>query len=349
MIAKIITEQVLERCIDMTAYGPPNQPGPPPGGYGPPPGPGGGAGYGSGGSSTKPNLSAINPLDWAIIGTALVALIFSFFSFYSATVNLKEFASELHAPLPQLQALCNGKTNIPAAERSSIDALCNGETGSAWHGFFGWFAVILAVIGAVVLLFALIAPQVKFPVPARLVSAGLFVLAFIFALIALFVVPSPDSATVPGVNIDMDKIVNVGHGFSYWVVLIVLLIGAALSLLRFRQTGGELPGRSGAGVAAGSTGGAYPAQGQPQQGYGQQAPQQGYGQQPPQQGYGQQAPQQGYGQQVPQQGYGQHPPQQGYGQQSPQQGYGQQAPQQGYGQQPPQGQQPPPGYQPPPQ
>ena len=338
----------------MTAYGPPNQPGPPPGPpSGPPPGPPSG-GYGppaapAGAPGGRAIAAAVSPLDWAALGAALIALVFSFFDFYTYNVNLKELAAETHAPLAALQRVCKDPSQVPAGERASVDRVCNGLTVSAWHGFFGWFAVILAVIAAVVLLVALFAPQTSMPIPPRLAAAGLWVLAFICALIALFVIPSAQNgATVPGVS--YDKIVDEGHGFSYWVVLIVLLVGAALSLLRFQQTGGALPGSSrtsaggfGAGAPAGPTG-----YGQPQQPYSAPAPPQQYPPQAPPQQY---PPQGGAPAQGPQYGAPQEtqpetqpetrpetPP--GYGPQQP--GYGQQPP--GYGQQPP-----PPGYQPPPQ
>src|SRR5579875_2725870 len=91
-------------------YGPP--PGGQPGGYGPPPGggygqqpqqpqqpgqygppPGGqyGAPYGGGqyGQQSKPafDFASVNPLDWAAIGLAVIAFIFSFLSFYTATAK----------------------------------------------------------------------------------------------------------------------------------------------------------------------------------------------------------------------------------------------------------------------
>jgi hypothetical protein len=128
---------------------------------------------------------------------------------------------------------------------------------------------------------------------------------------------------------DYDKGVDEGHGFSYWIVLILLVIGLVLTFLRFQQTGGQLPGRSRGAPA----------------GYG--SPDAGYGTTPP-------AAQQGYAQPgYAQPGYA--PP--GYAPPAPpttppppptpQPGYAPPPPQPGYQQQPGY-QPPPPGYQPPP-
>lgn len=327
----------------MTAYGPPNQPGPPsgpppspppgppPGGYGPPPA--------AGGRSGRPSMSSVNPLDWAILGAGVLALVFSFFSFYS------------YDPKGQLAAAC--KTG--AGTSSAAHAICGGTSESAWNGFFGWAGVLLILLGALAVLMAIFSPQVSVPVPVRLIGAGLAALGTILVLVALFVTPEWSVAAAAGASSsDYNKFVDDGAGFSLYIVLILGLIVTALSFLRFQQTGGALPGRSGAapagGFGAGGPGGPtgyppsaaqqpYPPQGRPQAAPPQQYPPQGPAQQyPPQQpGYGQQPP----GYQPPQQpGYGQEPPP---GYQPPQQpGYGEP-------QHPGYGQEPPPGYQPPPQ
>ncbi len=255
---------------------PPNQP---PGQWGPPPG--GNHSQGGGGSQFDPK--AVNPLDWGILATGLLALIFSFFDWYTASYSSGAFSASA------------------------------GE--SAWNGFFGWFAVLLAVLGAAVVAVALFAPHVNMPVPVRLTGVILFAVATLSVIIALFVFPEdvPDNS-----NIDT------GRGFGFWAGAIVIIVGLVLSVMRLQQTGGQLPGALNKVPNIGRhgpQGGVAGASGGPQQGYA-----------PPQQPGGYAAPQ------PPQQQPPQYPP--------PQQGY---APPQPPQQQPPQAppQQQPPQYPPP--
>jgi hypothetical protein len=188
-------------------------PPPPPGGPPPPPPPPGGqppggqwgapppsGGYGSGGSFDP---KSVNSLDWGILAAGALAFIFSFVSYYSYTVKISGFT---------------------------------GATGhwNAWHGFFGWFAMLLAVGGSALVAISIFSPQVKLPMPARLLGLGAYALATLCVILALFVVPSPGGYSGPG----LDK----GHGFGYWVSLIVIVAGLVLSLMRFQQSGGVLPG-----------------------------------------------------------------------------------------------------------
>jgi hypothetical protein len=184
-------------------YGPPGG-GQPPGQYGPPPGP---SHYGGPGAGFDPKT--VNPLDWGILGAGLLAFIFSFVSFYT----LKP--------------------------KSSFCALggCGSVSNSAWTGFFGWFAVLLAIIVSALVAMSLFAPQVKMPVPARLVALGCYAVATLSMILALFIVPK----TYHGVSIPSSS-VDAGHGFGYWITFIVIIAGLVLSLMRFQQSGGQLPG-----------------------------------------------------------------------------------------------------------
>jgi hypothetical protein len=270
-------------------YGPPAQGGyDAPGQYGPPqggqygPSSGGGQYSGHHGSSKSSfDLKSINPLDLAAVAAGIIALIFSFVSFYtgeaSATIGGQKFSQSAHE--------------------------------SAWHGFFGWFGVLLALVGAAAVAAAVFLPSLKLPVPMRLLALGAFALSLLCLIIALFVTPGAKS--VSGVNIDY------GRGYGYWIALIAVIVGAVATFLRFQQTGGQLPGRSKGGSNATPGGSGYGGVT-----YGAHAQQPGY---QPQPGY-QQPPPQGYQPPPPPQGYQQPPP-------SPQPGH----------QQPPT---PPPGYQP---
>jgi hypothetical protein len=150
---------------------------------------------------------SVNPLDWALIGAGLLTGLLSFFGYYKYTVHVNLFGVN---------------------DSSSV-------TVSAWHGFFGWFAALVAVAVAVVLVMSLIA-KMTLPFPVRLAVLGGFALALLCTLLALVIVPGR-GGNFGGVSLDK------GHGFSYWLSLLLLLGATAVSFMRFQQTGGKLPGK----------------------------------------------------------------------------------------------------------
>jgi hypothetical protein len=234
----------------------------------------------------------MNPLDLALIAGGVIALIFSFFQYYTA-----EFTDRIK------NQVCD-RTDIP----SSVRVGCDGDSASAWHGFFGWFGVVLLLVAAVLATVQVFAPQtLSARAPTRLITLVLCGAGLLSTFVALFVIPHGDAGdSLQGSGLTLDDVIDFGHGFSYWLILVVAAAMTAIAALRLMQTGGMSGGRT--SPAAGPYG-ATTAYGQPAGGYGQ--PQPGYGQQaPPQQGYGQPhypPPQQG--------GYGQQPPQQsGYSQ-----------------------------------
>jgi hypothetical protein len=253
----------------MTFQPPPPPPPPPPGGQpnqpygapppaGPPPAQWGtpppAPGYPTPGSGFDPKT--VNQLDWGILGAGFLAFIFSLFSFYS------------------------------------ISAGPYTATYSAWHGFFGWFAALLAIGASGVVALELFAPQVKLPFPGRLVALGAYAVATLCIILALFVIPDGGAGSYPGVSD--------GHGFSYWVSLIVIIAGLVLSLMRFQQKGGVLPGALSKmpNIGAKAPGGAPMS---PPPGYGAPQPPAGYSPPPPP------PPPPGYAPPPPPPGYG--PPQ----------------------------------------
>ncbi len=208
--------------------GPPPQ-GPPPGQWGPPPG-------GPGGSGGSFDPKSVNQLDWGILGAGVLAFIFSFVSYYSYS-GKGAFASQY-----------------------SVDS-------SAWSGFFGWFAMLLAIIGSAVVALELFMPHVKLPFPNRLIGLGCYAVATLCVILALFVVPD-----YLGGGPGYDSAVDEGHGFGYWISLIAIVAGLVLSFMRFQQTGGQLPigggsgGRPGVGGPSGPPPGYGPPPGPPPQG-----------------------------------------------------------------------------------
>jgi hypothetical protein len=263
-------------------------------------------------SSAKPaiDVSNVDPLDWALFGVALVAFIFSFLSFYTATVSATF-----------------------AGRHISQSAHENG-----WHGFFGWFAVLLALLASALVAVLIFAPQVKLPASGRLIVLGAYAVATLFIIIAIFVTPGTSGSNDLPVGLSVDY----GRGVGFWITFIAILAGLVLAFLRYQQTGGDLAGLFSGGKSKQQTTGVYgPPQNYSQQQGNQHQPPAGY-QAPPaqQQGYQPQPPPGGY---QPPAGYQPPPPPQPGYQPPPQQGY-QPPPQEGY--QPPP---PPPGYQPPPQ
>jgi hypothetical protein len=178
----------------------------------PPPGPGNRAPGGFDPANLQNfDPKTVNPLDWGIIAAGVVAFIFSLFSFYSYSVSI----------------------SITGLAKTTSSA-----SWSAWHGFFGWFGVLLALIGALLLAAQLIA-KVTLAFPVRTVVLGLFGVATLCLLLALFVIPgNTGGSDLFGVH------VNKGHGFGYWICLLAVLAGTGLSVKRFLDTGGKLPNRA---------------------------------------------------------------------------------------------------------
>jgi hypothetical protein len=209
-------------------YAAPQQPqyAPPPAQYAPQ-GYGAPAPGGPGFSMASFDPKTVDPMDWAILGIGFLALVFSFFGYYTIDVSfLGQSASESY---------------------------------SAYHGFFGWFSSWLALLSAGLVAVEIFAPQLqtKSPIPLRLASLGGFALATLCVLLALFVYPGAGAG----------GIATVSHGFSYWISLVLIIAGLVLSVLRLKATGGKLPWEKGPGMSSGPTGFGGPGGSIPPQGY----------------------------------------------------------------------------------
>jgi hypothetical protein len=193
--------------------------------WAPPPQPTGASQWGapaSSGSQNNPlagiNASSVNPLDWGILAAGLLAFIFSFFSYYTVSVKSVITISAHH---------------------------------SAWLGFFGWFAALVALASAALLAAVIFSPSsIRLPFPVRLVVLAGFALATICVLLAWFITPDAASGFSG---------VSYGRGIGFYLSLIVIVVGTVLAFLRFQQSGGQLP--SGMGNlrhgAAPQAGGSY--------------------------------------------------------------------------------------------
>lgn len=118
----------------------------------------------------------ISPLDWGILACGCLAFIFSFMSYYTFFVF----------------------------------------SATAWHGFFGWFAALVALAAATVLAVGLFLPQVT--LPHRPLTLAGFGVATLCVILAGLVDPSGAS--------------GLSRGAGYYLSLVVILAGFALAYVR---------------------------------------------------------------------------------------------------------------------
>jgi hypothetical protein len=101
---------------------------------------------------------------------------------------------------------------------------------SAWHGFFGWFAILVALATSIVVALAVFG-LVKLPMPMHQVAAGGFGLALLCLILTLFIDPAGcGGASAFGVHCD------IGRGFGYWLALVAVIAGFGLAVMRMRET-----------------------------------------------------------------------------------------------------------------
>ncbi len=159
------------------------------------------------GTQAKSAMQNAHKFDLGIIACGLLAFVFSMFPFYSAEVKTS-----------------GGPTGFDLGDYG-------GGSWSAWHGFFGWFAALLALAVAILLALKLFG---VLPLPGstvRLAALAGFGVATVSLLLAFFVNPLPGeetSETIAGVTVEYSK----GLGIGYWLCLIVVLAGLALSFMR---------------------------------------------------------------------------------------------------------------------
>jgi hypothetical protein len=175
------------------------------------------------GRSPAFNAKTVDVKDWVILAAGVLAFIFSFPSYYIG--KFTEKVSGTNCPVTR---------NIAESHGSA----------SAWHGFFGWFAAVVALAAAALLALELFGVKVALHVPTRLVVLGGFALATLCVLLAFVIHPGIASGgfqegTIGGCTIKASA--HVGHGFGYFASLIVILAGTAVAFLRVKETGGELP------------------------------------------------------------------------------------------------------------
>ena len=199
---------------------PPVEPPPPPQADAPQPPPA--PEYPSAAPAGRPGFDAqsVDVKDWIILGAGLLAFVFSFPSYYVGKATSK----------------ITGK-GCPALSASSVRG-----SESAWHGFFGWFAALVAVLAAILLALHLFGP--KMAIPIRLVVLGGFTLALLSVILAFFLHPGTGqggsrSGQIGSCTLKFEA--HIGHGFGYWVSLIVIAVGAGVAYLQLRDSGEPVP------------------------------------------------------------------------------------------------------------
>jgi hypothetical protein len=159
------------------------------------------------------DFAGVQPLDRLLVVFGPLALIFSFFDYYVASVKG-----------PELTPVCRAGF-IPCS-----------ESDSAWHGFFGWFGVLMLLVVSVGTALAVLAAQDA--LPTRMIAAGAAAVGFLFTFIALFVIPHANPSYLPPGHSITDY-VEFGHGFSYWVILVVAAAATVVAIVRVERSGGS--------------------------------------------------------------------------------------------------------------
>lgn len=202
-----MTEQPGDQPTDPTQPPQPEgaAPTPPPAAPTPPPqAPASPAAPAAGGSqydfdNAKATLQGAHKFDLGIIAAGIVAWFAGFLPFYTFSVSAGGFSQSAHA--------------------------------SAYHGFFGWFALWVALAGAGIVAASLFG--VKLPVAVYLAAVGAFGLSLLCLILALFVFPGGGCSGASGLGgIHCDT----GHGFGYWLALLLVLVGLGLSVMRMRES-----------------------------------------------------------------------------------------------------------------
>jgi len=102
---------------------------------------------------------------------------------------------------------------------------------NAWHFdhglFLAWLAMVVTVIGALVLAVGLFVPTVNLPSSPRVLSVLGFAIGFVLYIIAIF---AHDDFGPGG-----------GHGFGFWLSLVLAAVGGVLAVMRAQQTNTALP------------------------------------------------------------------------------------------------------------
>jgi hypothetical protein len=108
-------------------------------------------------------------------------------------------------------------------------------THDAWHGFFGWSAVVLALLAALCALASM--PGSRRRAVMAYATLALDALATVCLLVALAVVPdvvgsTGDLTQALGGGVHYSDLVANHHAWGFWVSLALAVVGLAAAALR---------------------------------------------------------------------------------------------------------------------
>jgi hypothetical protein len=146
----------------------------------------------------KSTVQGANPYDLGIIGAGVLAFLLSFFPFYTVSVS--------------------GGLGLGGLSGS----------GSAWHGFFGWFGVLVALAASVLLALRLLGIHVLDAAMTRLAVLGGYGVSLLCIILAFFVTPGGGCQGIK----ECEDVVDFGRGFGFWAIAIIVIAGLVLSFLR---------------------------------------------------------------------------------------------------------------------
>ncbi|RYC11035.1 hypothetical protein [Nocardioides zhouii] len=138
-------------------------------------------------------------LDLALIGAGLLVFLGSLLPYYTLSVD-----------------------GFGASASSSVNA---------WHGFFGWFGALCALVAAALLVARILGVALPMPVPVRTAVLALFGLALLCTIVALVVTPGGDCDDMVFMEGVCDAI-DQGHGIGYWLAFLGSIAGLALAVVR---------------------------------------------------------------------------------------------------------------------
>ncbi len=117
----------------------------------------------------------------------------------------------------------------------SVAGISRSDSASAYHGFFGWFGIWVALAAAVVVAAALIG--VALPISAHQAALGLFGLALVCLIFTLFIFPGGDCGDIGAVGGALGGFkCDTGRGFGYWLAVLAVFAGGGLAFMRMRES-----------------------------------------------------------------------------------------------------------------
>jgi hypothetical protein len=198
-----MTDQPGENPTEPTGENAATPPPPPPEAPTAPAAPARSAGSGSyqfDADKAKETLQGAHKFDLGMMGAGLLALIGSWLPFYTISVSVSGFGGA-------------------------------SDSVSAWHGFFGWFGVLIALATSVAVALAVFG-VVKLPMSLAQIAVAGFGLALLLLLLTLFVDPSGGCHGIGSLGVKCD----IGRGIGYWLALLAVLGGGALAVMRMRES-----------------------------------------------------------------------------------------------------------------